>query len=71
MKIYRVTDERLAPEGQELDNKIYKALKPIFDEAISKGAVIREVSHMVMLASLDLEMENILSVIEKDKNVDI
>jgi len=65
MKIFRISDERFAPKGMELENKIYNALNPIFKEAIENGAVIREISHMIFLVSLELELENILNLQEK------
>lgn len=57
------SSDRYTHEAAALDRKAAQAIQPLFDEAMRAGHSAREVSHIIMLASLDCEM---MAVMDKE-----
>jgi hypothetical protein len=61
MKTLFDKNNRFSPDCENLDYQIEIALRPIFDQFVNMGYSPREISHVVNLTAMNLEMEEILT----------
>ena len=59
-RLYREEDDRMTPEGLDLDTDVGQALRPFFTTFIARGYSPREISHVICQATYMLEHEAIL-----------
>ena len=62
MKLYRATDERYTQDAMDFDNEVERALAPIFDKYLERGASIRELSH---IAQGTVQFVELMRIIDK------
>jgi len=58
---------RYKEAGIIINEQTYKALKPIFNYWLEEGYGPREISHIMLLATHDLELESVLFSDDKIK----
>ena len=49
-------NDKYGPEASELDQSVYKVLKPIFTEWVNKGYSPRQLSHVMQGTITELEL---------------
>jgi hypothetical protein len=65
MSVFR-KDYRYTPDATAIEGEICVALGTIFDKYVGEGKSPREVSHLVMLMAMELEMEAVFDHVEKE-----